>query len=1057
MAADRDLFVVGIGASAGGIEALQEMLRPMPADTGLAFVVVAHLAPEKTSYLHEVIGRFTSMPVMQAQDGMEVAPNHVYVIPSAARLTLRQGRLRLHPSGPGERTAALVDVFFSSLAEDRGDHAIGIVLSGAGSDGTLGVKVLKERDGLTIAQGSGDHDGPRYQSMPSSAIASGLVDLVVPAREIAGRVVAYARAWGRTAHLARSLDSRALDETVVAARRQICALLREQVGHDFSRYKDKTFLRRVQRRMQVVQLEQIADYVERLRRDPAEAGRLFRDLLIGVTSFFRDPDAFAALTELVIPKLFEDRAGGGAVRVWVPGCSTGEEAYSIAMLLREWIGRHHLAIKVQVFGTDIDEAALGVARAGRYAAATVAGLEEERLQRFFTHDNGTYLVAKEVREMCVFSAHSLVRDPPFSRIDLISCRNLLIYLDAGLQAQVIPVFHYALRPGGFLLLGISENLTLHPDLFTTLDKKHRVFVRRDHVASPVHFPLLLPGPRQLAHGIAGRQEAAGAGLALRRAVDARVLERFAPPHVVVSKDGEVVYYSSRTGRYLEAPAGVPNRQLLAMARKGLRLHLRGALQEAMETRRPVSRDDIAVEIDDRVQLIRLLVEPIGDQGSNPLFLVLFFDLGPPLAAGGAGLRARARLGGGKADAQLESDLRDTRERLQSTIEEYETTLEELKAANEELVSMNEELQSTNEELETSKEEIQSINEELQTVNQELRSKVDELGTANADLGNLFASTQIALIFLDRDLIIRSFTPAVAGIFSLIESDRGRPITDIATNLSHGALAEDARAVIETSQPCERRVERRDGSVHYLMRILPYRAADSRVSGAVVTFVDITTLVESERQRLMMQELNHRVRNMLAVVGAIATQTLARAASPKDFETSFMGRIDALSRSYGILARERWVAVDLEQLLAEVLEPHMLDNAGRLEFGGPPVLVRPKAALALGMIAEELATNAIKHGALSVPGGRASASWSWERRHGRSALAVRWREAGGPPVRPPEAKGFSSELIEREVKHDLAGSLVTEFLPEGLSVSFTIPSNPKLLVEPAEGQGLPHAV
>jgi two-component system CheB/CheR fusion protein len=494
-----------------------------------------------------------------------------------------------------------------------------------------------------------------------------------------------------------------------------------------------------------------------------------------------------------------------------------------------------------------------------------------------------------------------------------------------------------------------------------------------------------------------------------------------------------------------------------MARKGLRLDLRGALQEAMETRRPAARDNVAVELDDRVQLIRLVVEPIGEGGGNPLFLVLFFDLGPPPAAGTAVQPARAQLDGAKADAQLEADLRDTRERLQSTIEEYETALEELKAANEELVSLNEELQSTNEELETSKEEIQSINEELQTVNQELRSKVDELATANADLGNLFASTQVAVVFLDRELIIRSFTPAVTGIFSLIDSDHGRPITDIATNLRQDGLAEDARAVMENGKLCERRVERRDGSVHYLMRILPYRDADGGISGAVVTFVDITVLVESEQQqRLMVHELNHRVRNMLAVVSAIANQTLARTASPEAFVASFMGRIDALSRSYGLLARERWVAIGLEPLLVEVLAPHVGDHAGRLALGGPPVLLKPKAALGLGMIAHELATNAIKHGALSVPEGRVLVSWSWQGRDGRRVLAFNWEETGGPPVRPPETRGFGSELIEREVKHDFAGSVVTEFLPEGIHVGFIIPPGPKLLAEPAERQGLFHA-
>jgi two-component system CheB/CheR fusion protein len=1046
------LFIVGIGASAGGIEALEGLFRPMPADTGMAFVVVLHLAPDKVSHLDEVLQRFTAMKVDQAESAMPVEANRIYVIPPGAGLTLERGRFVVHGNGLGQRVANPIDQLFTSIAADQGEHAIAIVLSGGGSDGTLGIKAIKEGGGLALAQGH-DHGRPQHESMPRSAIATGLVDLVLPVEAMAEKLVAYVRSYGVTAQLVDRLRGPASPAGGKPnARHQICAILRDQVGHDFSRYKEKTFLRRVQRRMQVVQLTDIRQYVERLRQDPEEVTLLFRDLLISVTSFFRDQEAFAALAGFVVPKLFEGK-GGGTVRVWVPGCATGEEVYSIAILLRERMDTLAVPPKVQIFGTDIDEAALAVARAGRYAPSAVEEVSPQRLDRFFTEEGGSHTVAKEVRDLCIFSVHNVVRDPPFSRVDLISCRNLLIYFDAELQAQVIPVFHYALRSGGFLFLGISESVSQHPDLFTPLDKKHRLFQRRDHAGSQMQFPMLLPGPRLLSTSFEPRHgDASMPAVPLRRLVEGRVMERFAPAHVVCNRDGNIVYYSIRTGKYLEQPPGVPNRQILAMARKGLRLELRHALQEAIGTRRTISKENIAVELEDRVQLINLTVEPLGDSEVDPLFLVLFADLGPPLSR--EALAARGRAPGGETPdvARIEAELRDTRERLQSTIEEYETALEELKAANEELVSMNEELQSANEELETSKEELQSVNEELQTVNNELGSKVEQLNHANADLKNLFESTQVAVIFLDRDLVIRSFTPAVTGIFTLIPGDRGRPLTDIASHLDYGGLlVDDVRAVIATGEPHERRVARRDQSIHYLVRILPYRGGDNAVSGALVTFLDITAPVEAERrQRLLVQELNHRVRNMLGVVSAIATQTLARTSSPEAFLESFMGRIDALGRSHSLLSRERWGEVGLREILLEQLTAQA-GGADRVELTGPPILLKPKAALAFGLVAHELATNALKYGALSTPEGRVLLTWSLERHSEGQVLRVRWREKDGPPVAAPDGKGFGSDLIEREVRYDLGGTSESEFLQDGLCVTLSVPADPMLLVEADHGQ------
>ena len=553
--------------------------------------------------------------------------------------------------------------------------------------------------------------------------------------------------------------------------------------------------------MQVVQTTKLEDYAERLQREPDEVNALFRDLLIGVTDFFRDAAAFQALETLVIPKLFEGKGGDEEVRVWVPGSSTGEEAYSIAILLREHLERSSSPPKVQVFATDIDETALSVARAARYPASVVKEVSPERLRRFFVHEAGTYRVIKELRDMCIFSAHSVIRDPPFSRLDLISCRNLLIYLKSGLQAQVIPLFHYALRPSGYLFLGSSENVSRHSELFTSLDRKNRIFRRRDLVARPLlALQQFLPqmrreaaGPEENNSGLLQRSDT------LRRAANA-IVEHFAPTFVIVDETGQTLYFSSGTGKYLQPAAGPPNRDIVAMARAGLRADLRTALHRAKETGQRVVRDRIHVQINGSIQMVSLTVEPIIE-GKETAYGVVFTDRGPVSAQD-----ETPRAEGQDTTVQLiEKELQETKERLQSTIEELETANEEFRSSNEELLSVNEELQSTNEELETSKEELQSVNEELQTVNNELSTKIEELDRANSDLNNLFQSTQIATIFLDKNLEIRSFTPAVTKLFNLIPSDSGRPLTDIVSRIDYPDLEQDMRRVCAGEEVAERSV------------------------------------------------------------------------------------------------------------------------------------------------------------------------------------------------------------------------------------------------------------
>ncbi|MGI4745950.1 MAG: CheR family methyltransferase, partial [Janthinobacterium lividum] len=560
----RAFPIVGVGASAGGVEALEGLFKGIPERPGFAMVIVTHLNPQRTSVLHEIVARYTSLDVRVAVDGAEIEIDSVHVLPADAILGIRDGRLSvIRPEGT-RRERKPIDVFFSALAIDHSELAVGIILSGGDGDGALGIKAIKEHGGLTLAQVA-DGSGPQHPSMPESAISTGMIDFAIPVEEMGAKLAHFARSV-RTSDGNEPGSAGSAEALLEDARREIYAVLRSEMGHDFAGYKIKTFIRRVQRRMQIVQLDAIDSYVERLRRDPQEVAALFRDLLINVTNFFRDAEAFEALAEQVIPKLFDGRTEDDTVRFWIPGCSTGEEVFSLAILVREHLQTLTIAPRVQLFATDIDEHALTIARAARYPAALLDSVSAERKAKFFVLDGGSYLLNKSVRDLCVFSPHSVIRDPPFSQIDLISCRNLLIYFGVEVQNQVLPTFHYALRPGGYLFLGTSENIGHYADMFGSVDKKQRIFRSRAGGSGAVRLPLAITTPRWVGRGgeIAARAGASGS-MALRQAVEAQVLERFSPAHVVVNRDGDVVFYSARTGKYLEAAAGQPTRQILTMA------------------------------------------------------------------------------------------------------------------------------------------------------------------------------------------------------------------------------------------------------------------------------------------------------------------------------------------------------------------------------------------------------------------------------------------------------------------------------------------------------------
>ena len=1004
-------------------------------DTGLGFVVVTHISPDRASLLDEVVARYTTMPVVSAEDGIEVSPDTVYVLPSSASITLRDGRLRVVPTDRGQRERHPIDVFLASLARDCGDYAASIVLSGGDGDGTLGTKAVKERGGLTLAQAADGH-GPSHSNMPRSAIATGLVDLAVPVEEMGIHLAAFARALADADMAEVSSDTSDGAGGYDEGRHEIYSILRNQVGHDFAGYKVKTFDRRVGRRMQVAQLDTLEGYVELLRREPREAGALFRDLLINVTNFFRDTEAFDKLAEIVVPRLLEGREADDVVRVWVPGCATGEEVYSVAILLREGMERMSAAPRVQIFATDIDERALAIARAGRYPEGLLDNLTPERRRRYFIRDGASFVPAREVRDLCIFSPHSVIRDPPFSRIDLVSCRNLLIYFGVDVQHQVIPTFHYALKPGGYLFLGTSESVSQFGELFTPIDKKQRIFRSRDDHSAALRLPTLVsyaarvsPASSPALSPQPSRPPLGGAAT-MRQAVERQVLERFAPAHVVATRDGDVVYYSARTGKYLEPAAGAPTRQLVNMARKGLRLDLRTAFAEAVERQGRVTREGLAVETEDgRIQLVTLSVEPLAEaQDDKPLFLVLFADEGSVLSRETALTRAQLQYGG--AVAHLEIELRETRERLQSLIEEYETALEELKSSNEEMVSVNEELQSTNEELEASKEELQSLNEELHTVNAELNLKLEALDRANGDLRNLFESTPLATVFLDRHLVIRSFTPAVTEIFNILPGDRGRPLTDLASRVGVPDLSADVAAVFASGRTVERTPDRTSPGPHLLVRLAPYRGAMERIDGVVVTFVDISTLIRAEqRQQVLIDELLHRTRNLLVVVRSIARQTLGRGGTVEGFSE----RLSALGRVQNLVSRAATDTVDLRDLIALELEAQGAPEGGRVELAGPAVALRVEQVQTLALAVHELVTNAAKHGALTAPEGRLSIRWHVAPApEGVRNLVLDWVETGValPPVGEMR-HGYGRELIERALPFDLGARTRLEFGPDGV--------------------------
>ncbi|MFE1597641.1 CheR family methyltransferase [Methylobacterium sp. ID0610] len=1150
--ADATVFIA-LGASGGSPRSLERLLCRLPPQSEAAVIVVL----QNREALDEAgFGRAlgeAGRTLTPITEGSPAERGRIYLADANLIVTLEDGRFHVRTAQERIGERGTIDSFLLSLAANEEARSLAVILGGTAGDGTLGFKAIKEAGGLALAE---ETEETRAGTLAASVNPAALADAILSIDDLADRIVAHV---GTITHRAVGRSVSSTDAEVSASLTAIAAILRNRTGHDFHGYKPGTFVRRVQRRMQVVQTDTVQAYLEILRTKQEEVQQLFNDLLIGVTRFFRDPAEFALLERDVIPKLFAGKGRSDPLRVWVIGCSTGEEAYSIGILLRERMATLDVVPQIQIFATDLDGRALAAARAARYPESIAQDLTPERLARWFVREGNTYCVVKELREMCIFSQHSIVKDAPFSRIDLISCRNLLIYLDAELQNQVVPLLHFALKPQGVLFLGSSESVSRHPKLFTSVGGRSRIFRRLETGVR------MLPNfPFATASQLAGSPPAIDIDQRLRAEASLtrraeRFAERYAPAYVIVDASYNVLHFSGRTGRYIDPAGGVASLNLLQLAHPDLRLDLRNALTKAAEEERTIQVENLRIGQNGHSLVIGLVVEPIPEKPGTPHgFFVLFRD----------GLRLPAE----KADAapsqqhehtqRLEAELRTTRDRLQATNEELETTNEELKASNEEYQALNEELQAANEELQTSKEELQSINEELTTVNGELGHRVHELARANSDLKNLIESTQIATVFLDNELRVTSFTPAATEIFHLVGSDEGRPIAHIKARVAYDELPEDARRVLRTLSSVEREVSNAATGSFYMARVLPYRSVDNYIAGVVITFIDVTArrraeaalgesearhraLIEGvpqlvwravgrghwtwsspqwsaftglseaessglgwlnalhpddreaalacwqvaetsgemkmegrichaaeqrfrwfttraapvrdeqgrivewlgtstdiddlrqlqEQQRVMVAELQHRTRNLIAVVRSIARQTSAASPSLEAFGEAFNERLGALSRVQGLLSRSDEERITIGALVRQELGALGADELqAHLSVSGPEVALRNSTVQTLALAIHELATNARKYGALSRAGGRLSVTWTFEEER---RLRLDWVEEG-ITVDGERGSGYGRELIERALPYALGAQTRYELDASSLRCRIDLP-------------------
>jgi len=894
----NDFPIVGLGASAGGLEALEAFFSHMPPDSGIGFVIIQHLSPKHKSIMGSLLAKNTQMKVLEIKDGMKVKPDHVYLNPPSKNVTLINGALQLMDPVKTGGINLPIDSFFRSMAEEMGEKTICVILSGTATDGTLGLKAVKGEGGLVMVQ---DPNSAKYDGMPRSAIASGTVDFILPVEKIPAELVKYAKA----PYIVPPKKVIVTDDQFVNYIQKIFSLIRSATGHDLSHYKQTTIRRRIERRMAIHQVNKMADYVKYLQQTPPEVDILFKDMLIGVTNFFRDPEAFKVLKEQVLPALLKNKDPDSLIRIWCVGCSTGEEAYSMAILFSEAMNLVKQHFNIQIFASDIDTQSIDYARLGIYPDNIAADVSQERLHQYFIKEGNAYKVKKQIRDKVVFASQNVIKDPPFSKIDLVSCRNLLIYMDSKLQKKILTLCHYTLNQDGILFLGTSESIGEFTDLFHPIDRKWKIFQRKDaFVTRAVDYPSMPFYQRPNLDD--SDEKKVPVRMDIQQVAEKAILENFAPPGVLVNEKFEIIHFMGKTDKFLETPVGRASFNILSMAREGLRIKLSTALHNTVRQKRTTTYHSLRIKYNSEFRTVDLTVRPLTESPGTPGYLLVMFDDKTPLEKPAKKRGEKAAID--ESDpviVSLERELESTKEHLQVTIEELETANEELKSTNEELQSTNEELQSTNEEMETSKEELQSTNEELVTVNTELQHKLDELSQANSDISNLLGSTQIGTIFLDTNLNIKRFTPAAINIFNLIQTDLDRPISDITSKIRYGQLKKDCQEVLDTLMVKEAEVQDTDHN-WYAVRISPYRTIENIIDGVVITFVDITKIKRAEIS-LRESEANRRL--------AAVVKDSNDAITVQDFEGNIIAWNKGAVKMYGY-SEDEALKMNIRDLLPE---------------------------------------------------------------------------------------------------------------------------------------------
>jgi len=913
--------VVGIGASAGGLEAVTALLKHLPTDTGMAFVLVQHLAPTHESMLSELLARETTMPVQEITDGMLIQPNHFYVIPPNTNLGLLHGILHLMPRGDEKGQHLPIDFFLRSLAKEQSSHAIGVILSGSASDGVLGLMEIKAEGGITFAQ----DETAAHSSMPHSAIAAGCVDFVFPPHKIAHELVRIAQ------HPYLKIEKNKQEKALPGEEdnlRKIFLLLRQNSGNDFTYYKQSTILRRIKRRILLHKLERLEDYVRYLQGNPKEVEALFRDLLINVTSFFRDPEVFDGLKKIVFPAIVKDRPEGLPIRIWVAGCSTGEEVYSIVIALFEYLGDMAANTAIQFFATDLDVQAVDKARSGIYPSTISEVVSAKRIQRFFTKVDEGYQISKHIRDVCIFSQQNVFKDPPFSRLDLISCRNLLIYLSPVLQKKIMPIFNYALNNKGYLLLGSSETIGRHADLFRLADNKIKLYEKKS-VPGMLHFNLADFTNNNIgeipSYVTQGESITNWTTFDIQREADRIVLKKFAPCGVVINEELEVLQFRGHTGQFLEPAAGEASLNLLKMARNGLQVELRNAIHRAIDKNSSVVKDNLQLRSNDQIRSVCIQVEPMmGPEKQSRYFLVLFQEKSITDKV----IKKKKKASGKETVTEeeleikhLQQEISATQEYMHTVIEQQEVANEELTSANEEIQASNEELQSTNEELETAKEELQSTNEELATVNDELASRNDELEQLSNDLSNLITGLSIPLVMVNEDLRIRRFSLAAEKLLNLIPGDTGRPISHIKANIVVPDLDQILLRVIDSITNEEIEVQDAQGC-WYRVEIRPYKTLNNKISGALIAFIDIN---EIKRSLDIAEQARHYAEAIVAAIGyplLVLDKNLRVVSASEIFYAKFKVREkNTLGNLLYRLGNGQWGIPKLRHKLEETITQH----------------------------------------------------------------------------------------------------------------------------------------